>query len=326
MIDRRARRDARSAVVSRVRKELCVVLGFLVLCIGLLGGRTFSAAQDLTGQALSSPDSALEILAAGGIAWRGNESLYFAFGGVRAKRGETILESDRMFAHYRGENREIYRLDVEGNVRVISGNEELSGDTGFYDKDKAVYVMEGGSLRSHVGEEKSADGYLIAARDSLEYWFVDRLLVARGDVRYTADALRIHADTLVAGLGERSSASSDSGGSRSGGGIVRIEGEGNVRLHTPDIYIRADEALYDLDTEKVFLRGGVQIAQEGNHLSGDAAEVDLRANISTLRAEDATNRPIRGLLVPRKNPDESHTVQDATESNSEEEHSGARSP
>ena len=106
-----------SGFSTRRPHRVCAALA--LLCPLLLGAP--AAAQGLKG--LQSGDQPLEINAEDGIEWRRNEQLYIARGNAEAIRGELTLYADVMTAHYdRSEtgDTDIDRIDVEGNVRIVS--------------------------------------------------------------------------------------------------------------------------------------------------------------------------------------------------------------
>ena len=71
-------------------------------------------------------DGPIQIEADDGIEWQRANQLYVARGNARARQGSVTVEGDELIAFYRpnaaGEN-EIYRIDANGNVRIISENE-----------------------------------------------------------------------------------------------------------------------------------------------------------------------------------------------------------
>ncbi len=255
-----------------------------------------AAAQGLHG--LKGGDEPLEINAEQGIEWRRNEQLYVARGNAEAIRGDLTVYADVMTAHYaktEAGTSEIDRIDVEGNVRIVSPTETVYGDRGAYDVLNGVLVLVGDSLRLE-GERD-----VITARDSLEYWEHKRMAVARGDADALREDKRVQADVLsayfepVAGVeGELK--------------LTRIDAYGNVRISTPVEFARGERGVYYVEREFATLSGSVKITREENQLNGEYAEVDMSSGVSRLLAappgaEDAAGKTrVRGLIVPRRKP------------------------
>lgn len=249
------------------------------------------AAQALRG--VQGGDSPLEINADDGIEWRRDEQVYVARGNALAVRGDISVYADEMTAHYRqGEESgtEIDKIDVVGNVRIVSPGETIHGDRGVYDVLNGILVLVGRDLRM-IGESDT-----ITARDSLEYWEKKQMAVARGDAVAVREDKRIEADVLSAYFepGEEDSLE-----------LKRIEAFGNVRITTPLEHARGNHGIYYVEREFAVLDGDVKITREDNQLNGEYAEVDLKTGISRLRAGppgSAGGGRVRGLLVPKRKP------------------------
>ena len=262
-----------------------------LLCSLLLAAP--AAAQGLKG--LKSSDQPLEINAEDGIEWRRNEQLYIARGNAEAIRGELTLYADVMTAHYsknQDGDTDIDRIDVEGNVRIVSPTETVYGDRGAYDVPNGVLVLVGDDLRL-IGKTDT-----ITARDSLEYWELKNMAVARGNAMVVHEDKRIQADVLSAHFAPDSGADLE---------LIRIDAFGNVRIATATEFASGDRGVYYVDREFATLTGAVKITREENQMSGEYAEVDMKTGISRLLAaapgaEPTTKTRVQGLLVPRRKP------------------------
>ncbi|MDG2270477.1 MAG: LptA/OstA family protein, partial [Alphaproteobacteria bacterium] len=179
-------------------------------------------------------DGPIHIEADDGIEWQRSKQLYLARGNAKASQGGVVVEGDELVAHYRpnaaGEN-EIYRIDANGNVRIISETEVAQSDKAVYDIDGGVLFLTGDTVRLDTAEDT------IIARDSLEYYEQRQLAVARGDALAIRDDRRLRADTLTAHFGE--------GGRRAT--MERIEALGNVLVSTPTDIVRAEKGDYNPD-------------------------------------------------------------------------------
>ena len=244
-------------------------------------------------QGLQGGGGPLEINAEEGIEWRRDEKLYIARGNAVAVRGNITVYADVMTAHYRpaqDRSTEIDRIDVEGNVRIVSPSEIVYGDRGAYDVINGVLVLVGDDLRL-VGEIDT-----ITARDSLEYWEKKQMAVARGDAEAVREDKRIKADVLTAYFEPGAEEKLE---------LKRIEGFGNVRVATREEYAQGDHGVYYADRELATLDGAVKITREGNQLNGEYAEVDMKTGVSRLLAAAPGTKGadrVRGLLVPKRKP------------------------
>ena len=248
-------------------------------------------------QGLQGGNEPLEIKADDGIEWRRDEQLYIARGNALAVRGDLSVYADEMTAHYSksaSQQTDIDRIDVIGNVRIVSPSETVYGDRGAYDVVNGILVLVGEDLRL-VGELDT-----ITARDSLEYWENKQMAVARGEAEAVREDKRIKADVLAAYFEPGAGDSLE---------LKRIEAFGNVRIATPQEYARGNRGIYYVERELASLQGDVKITREDNQLNGEYAEVNLRTGISrllpgppgTVRAKGDTR--VRGLLMPRRKPE-----------------------
>ena len=202
-----------------------------------------------------------------------------------------------MTAHYRKTEKsgtDIDRIDVVGNVRIVSPSETVYGDRGAYDVINGVLVLVGKDLRL-VGQQDT-----ITARDSLEYWENKQMAVARGDAEAIREDKRVKADVLTAHFEPGVNNSQE---------LKRIEAFGNVRITTTGEYARGNHGIYYVDQELASLNGDVKITRDDNQLNGQYAEVNLKTGISRLlpgppgKATKDGGERVHGLLVPKRKPD-----------------------
>jgi len=231
-----------------------------------------------------SGDGPVEINADDGIEWQRDTKAYIARGNARAARGGVEVLADTLTAFYRdgkdGSGQEIFRIDADGNVRVRSRSEKAFGDRGVYHVDQSVFVLVGKTLRL---ETKSA---LITARDTLEYWDLRQLAVARGDAIVVGSDGRLRADILTAHIAKGDKQDID-----------QIDAFGNVLVSTGTEIARGDEGVYNPNTEIATLCGNVKITRGTNQLNGTCAEVNLKTGISRLVGD---GERVKGYLKPNK--------------------------
>lgn len=252
----------------------------------------YSAANAQTLGFAAGGDAPIHIEADSGIEWQRANQLYLARGNARASQGESIVEADRLIAYYRpnedGEN-EIYRIDADQNVRILSRSEVATGDKAVYDVFNGVLVLTGEQVRLDTSQDT------IMARDSLEYYEKRRLAVARGDALAIREDRRLKADVLMAHFRQAEGAVSREAN------LERIEAVGNVLISTPGEIVLAERGDYDLDSGLAQLTGGVKITRGDTQLNGERAEVDLNSGLSRLLSDGDR---VRGVFLPKASPDE----------------------
>ncbi|HUN47749.1 MAG TPA: LptA/OstA family protein [Stellaceae bacterium] len=266
-----------------------------------------------TGLSLGKDDNGkpVTIEADQGIEWQQNTHIYIARGNAKATRGAVSVEGDTLTAHYRaagksdgatpasdrGEdpsgNTEIYRVDCDGNVRIVTANQVLVGDHAVYDVDKASLVVTGKNLKLTTPRD------VVTARDSLEWYDHDQLAVARGDAVAVRDQKKVRADTLTA-LVER-----DQSGTQH---LTRVDAHGNVVVTSQDQIGRGDAGVYNVESGISTLIGNVRLTRGGNELRGQYAVIDLNHNVSRLLSTPPSTKltggpapgPVQGLIYPHQ--------------------------
>jgi len=73
-------------------------------------------------------------------------------GNVVARQGEVSIYADRLTLFYGGENREIERVEADGDVRIVQGNRVATGQKGTLYRAEGRVVLTG-SARVHQGED-----------------------------------------------------------------------------------------------------------------------------------------------------------------------------
>jgi lipopolysaccharide export system protein LptA len=235
-------------------------------------------------------DAPVSIEAEDGIEWHQAKQVYIARGNAKATQGSGSVRADTLTAHYRsaktGET-EIWKIVAEGNVRVESANEWATGDVGVYDVDKGVLVLTGKIVRYETAAEK------ISARQSIEYWDVRRLAVARGNAIAIKDGRELRGDILSAELAE----------TKTGGlEVRRIQAFGNVEVASQTEVARAEYGDYRIETGIAHLQGSVRITRGANQLNGDLAEMNMKTGVSKLLAQSrgpGGTKRVQGLIIPK---------------------------
>jgi len=73
-------------------------------------------------------------------------------GNVVARQGEVVIYADRLTLFYAGENREIERVEADGDVRIVQGERVATGQKGTLYRAEGRVVLTG-SARVHQGED-----------------------------------------------------------------------------------------------------------------------------------------------------------------------------
>ena len=286
----------------------------------LLAATAPAAAQGID----MSSGGPVDVTARGGFEWRETEQQVVAEGDARATRGAVTVLADRLVARYRkkpgttpepapgkpadaasgapdaGQN-EVYRLEAEGHVRILTATDEALADHAVYDIDQAVLVLTGKALKLTTPQQT------LTARDSMEYWSQRRMAVGRGDaVVLTSDARRLQADTLVAYTKPPEAtvvkAAADAKPLAAGnpvatsGKLDRVEAFGNVEVRTVADIVRGERGVYVPDTGIARVVGHVRITHGPNQLNGPAADVNMKTGVAHMLSSPAGR--VEGLLVP----------------------------
>ena len=306
-------------------------LAMLALAGCLLPGAPRAQPIDL------SSGGPVEVTARGQFEWRQDDQEVIATVDCRAVRGTVTVLADRMIAHYRkkgtgphaatggaapgqstgdavsdAENggNEVYRLDAEGHVRILTPTDEAVGDKAVYDIDQAVLVMTGHALKLTTPQD------VLTARDSLEYWSQLHMAVGRGNaVVVTSDGRRLSGDVLVAYTTPPEEQPKPGGATpvaaqpapapgkppadpllAASGKLRKVEAYGNVEVRTQVDTVRGDRGVYVPETGIARIFGHVRITHDENQINGPAADVNMKTGIAHMIS--APGRRVEGLIMP----------------------------
>lgn len=256
------------------------------MAAGLLAvGLTVSAAQ---AQLLpSGGDQPIDIDADNALEWHQDRTAYVARGNAKATQGDTTVFGDVLTAYYRqepGRGNRVYQLVSDGNVRIVSPERDVVGDRAIYDADRRILVVTGRALKLTTPSE------VVTARDSLEYFEGQNLLVARGDaVALKANGDRMRADTLVGQMAKAPDGSNK---------MQRIDGAGNVVVVSAADVATSEKLVYSVADEVAVLIGDVRITRGDNQLHGQTAEMNMKTRVNRIIAGKETGGRVKGLLNP----------------------------
>ncbi len=272
----------------------------------------------------------VSVTARDGFEWREAQQVVVASGEARAVRGDVTVLADTLVAHYRkkgtppgaglasppalpaqaaapaavdsGEGgNEVYRLEAEGHVRIVTPTDEAVGDHAVYDIDQALLILTGQTLKLTTPQQ------VMTARDSMEYWSQRHMAVGRGNaVVLTSDGRRLAADVLVGytteaavpppAAGVKPVAKAGADPLTGSGKLERVEGFGNIELRTQADTVRGDRGVYVADTGIARVVGHVRITHGDNQVNGPAADVNMKTGIAHILSQPGQR--VQGLIVP----------------------------
>jgi len=233
-------------------------------------------AQQATTSLGAQGGRSLEVTADNGIEWNKDSKVYVARGNAQVKRGNFSVRGATLTAHYRDNaegKSEIYKVEAAGGVVLKNGDDVARGDRAVYDVDRKVLTMSGDDLSYVSGDTR------IVARDSLEYWEVQRTAVARGNAVATRQEDVVRADMLVGFFEERPRADDPRRTRRE---LAQIDAIGDVRISNGENVATAARASYDTASKLAQLTGGVEVTRGGDRLNGERAEVNMRTGVYRL--------------------------------------------
>jgi lipopolysaccharide export system protein LptA len=261
----------------------------LVCLLTLLAAPAAARAQDTAGR------NPIEITADQGIEWDRDARRYIARGNVRVIRGERTVHADKITAYARGDamgRNDIYRIDAEGNVRVLLNDSVITGDHLVWDNDNRIARMTGRNLTM-----TNPDGRL-TARDSIEYWDEKRMAVARGNVVLVRENEEMRADQVVAWFEKRGGQTADTKGPGGKQRLDRIEAFGHVYIASCQGYAHSDKGRYDPNTGTAVLTGNVRLTRGSEQVNGEAVEMNTKSG--DVRMVAGTGGRVTALLEPNK--------------------------
>jgi lipopolysaccharide export system protein LptA len=226
----------------------------------------------------------IEISAENGIEWRKDERIYIARGNALAVQGESSVKGDVLTAYF-GVDDKIARWVAEGNVEVKTDTSTSYGDVADYDAKTRVMVMTGKNLKTVTEDET------VTARDQLEYWRNEDVVVAEGNVVIVQDETTIHADKAI-GYFRR-----EADGKKK---MHQMDATGKVRIDKEEQTAFSDKLAYQPDTEIAILTGNVIIYDDGNRYEGGKAELDMKRDISRILADGTSDGRVHTVIKPKE--------------------------
>lgn len=235
------------------------------------------------------PTGAIDITSDDPMEWHDDKLAAIARGNVIAIRGDDTLHCDTLIAYFRktpdGQT-EFFRLAADGKVILSSPSSQAFGDHAVYDTDEQVTVLTGGDLHMVTRTDT------IYAKDTLEYWKEQQLVVGRGDaIALNEKGDRLRGDVLVGVLEENAQKQLE---------MTRVDARGHVVVVTPKDVGVGDQGTYNVNTRVAILTGDVRLTQGQNQINGHRAEMNFATQISRMLPDGATGSRVHSILVPKQ--------------------------
>lgn len=226
---------------------------------------------------------------------------------VKAIRGGVTIKSNKLTAHYREKSfifnkhnvdkknneiddvNEIWRVEADGCVSIVSSSQYAYGDHADYNIDDAMLILTGNNLRFLTKSD------IITAKDSLEYWEHNKRAVARGNATVFHADKHLQADILIADFTKNINDKQLT--------IKQIHGYNKVIMTTPQEIVIGDRADYDFETDIVTVTGSVKMTKEENQINGEYAEINLKTGITIISpniVNDEKQQRVNALITPKK--------------------------
>ncbi len=271
---------------------LCAVFAAAFTINAASAQNSTAASPGLQGLGLIAPNqkNPVQIEADNGLEWRKGENVYIARGNAKATSGDMTVIADELRGYYRGGDGggdfELYKLEADGNVRIQTGENNVTADNAYYDLDQRAFVMTGKTMQLTSPSAK------LTAHERIEFWQEKNLAVARGGAVVSQNKSRLSANTISAHF------TKDKDGKM---GIGRVDATGDVTVQSDNNLGSADQATYDLSAGVATLKGHVKLTQGPNQLQGDYAELNTKTGVSRLLSDKADNqgmKRVRALVIP----------------------------
>jgi lipopolysaccharide export system protein LptA len=295
-----------------------------------------SFAQSAGSTPAATPAVPINITASRGIEWLQAQQEVIATGNAKAVRGAVTVTADQLIAHYRKKpappgqktavaapasaapapandpeaaldngGTEIYQLDAAGHVHIYTATDNAYGDHAVYSMDNAVLILTGIHLKLTTPTD------IITARDSIEYYSVKRMAVARGNALIVAnDGRSIAADTLIGYLAPAAptanspvppaNAANPPDMLEQGGKLQKVDAIGHVIIRTPSETATGNRGVYLPEQGLARLGGNVHIIRGPNQLNGADALFNTKTGVATLLA--GPGGQVSGIVVPNSGP------------------------
>ena len=142
---------------------------------------------------LATGDNSLILDAAGNVEWRQKERVIIASEKAVIRRGDVLLNADKITASYRNADEgkiEITEVKAAGNVFIQNRESKARGNRGFLDIQKQILIIYGPKAL-YTNQEVS-----MLANKEIRYFLDDEITIARGNVEVKTASETIEAEEV----------------------------------------------------------------------------------------------------------------------------------
>lgn len=247
-------------------------LGLFLLIGFLWTGHVFGfqlSKTSVDGQAIP-----VEIDAQSGITCTQKGQVCTARGDVIVRHSDLTMTCDVLTATFeldaQGRPQDLVRLDAVGNVRIKSNDatQRAAGDRAVFHVPQSHLVLTGSTPFFAVGETT------VYARDSLEYFDVQKKAIAKGHARLEKADRLVRAQHMEAFFYEDTNKKTT---------LDKVLAHGDVLVSTPTDIAQGDEGVYTNKNEVVVLKNNVRITRRGQgHMVGQRGRFDMKNGVAHL--------------------------------------------
>ena len=164
--------------------------------------------------------------------------------------------------------------------------------TGFYMRQNGNEVDFTGPTKTILKDAEKKQNIVITADGLMKARQKTQTIATDKNVVIVYEQNKIYCDKMIAHFKTVSKNTYD---------LASVQVQKNVKIITPNETITGDEAFYDIDKEKVFITGKVNIVKEEGNVTGDRAVVDMKTGLSRLETDKKSGKQrVKGTLYPTK--------------------------
>ena len=213
--------------------------------------------------------------AQGSLEWNEGEGVVIGRDDVLFRTKDVSLRAEEVILYRDGD--EFKRLEVRGEVRILSNGYRLEGDSGFYDAAEKVLKIFGSNLRMVTPRS-----VILRAKESFEFYEEEGLFVARGEASVTDRGRVLRSSTLIGRVGLET--------------LERVDALGGVEVEFAEEgwLARGDRGVYLILTEKAVVLRRVFVMRRGDEIRGDRMEIDFKTGVGKISS--TSGLPVRGVV------------------------------
>ena len=215
--------------------------------------------------------------AQGSLEWNEGEGVVIGRDDVLFRTKDLSLRAEEVVLYRDGD--EFKRLEVRGEVRILSNGYTLEGDSGIYDAAEKVLKISGSNLRMVTPES-----VILRAKESFEFYEEEGLFVARGEATVMDRGRVLRSSKLIGRVGLETLE------------LERVDALGGVEVEfaEEELLARGDRAVYLVLTEKAVVLRRVFVTRRGDEIMGDRMEINFQTGVGKVLSTSGV--PVRGIV------------------------------